>query len=97
MYKIIINSTSKKSINLYFKFLTLVLNKLNLPFFAFNFPMKNKKITLLKSPHVYKKSKEHFELRKYKFAILLNFCVEPKILRFLLLNKPKSITIKLHF
>jgi ribosomal protein S10 len=97
MYKIIICSSSKKSIDLYFNFLILVLNKLNVTFFVFNLPTDKKRIALLKSPHVYKKSKEHFEIRKYKSVILIDFRVDLKMLKLLLLNKPKSVILKLHF
>jgi small subunit ribosomal protein S10 len=35
-------------------------------------PLKNKKITVLRSPHIYKKSQEQFELRNYKTNIIIN-------------------------
>ena len=35
-------------------------------------PLKNKKITVLRSQHIYKKSQEQFELRNYKTNIIIN-------------------------
>lgn len=35
-------------------------------------PYHKKKITLLRSPHIYKKSQEQFEIRNYKTNIILN-------------------------
>jgi ribosomal protein S10 len=52
---------------------------------------KKFRISLLKSPHVNKKAKEHFQVIFYRFEILIhnsNIC----ILNFLFLNKPKSIS-----
>jgi ribosomal protein S10 len=97
MYKIIISSSSQNSIELYIQFLTLVLNKLNVFYSVFAFPMGVKKIALLKSPHVYKKAKEHFELRSYKFVVSFDSCINSQTLKILLINKPKSVTLKLRF
>ena len=40
-----------------------------------NFPTKNQRYTVLKSPHVYKKSREQFEMKIY--SRLLGFIVKP--------------------
>jgi small subunit ribosomal protein S10 len=36
-------------------------------------PLKKKKYTLLRSPHVHKKSQEHFGLFNYKTILIINF------------------------
>lgn len=40
------------------------INRVDLPF-------DNKKITVLRSPHIYKKSQEQFEIKNYKTNIIL--------------------------
>lgn len=97
--KIILLSSSKITLNLYIKFLTTVLNKFikdKIIFNIFSFPIRIKKVTLLKSPHVFKKSKEHFEIRKYKTVVFIKSSIDSDILKYFLINKPKcvSLTIK---
>lgn len=61
---------------------------------VFSLPVKKKKITLLKSPHVYKKAKEQFEIRYYTTVILFkNLSISPDRFNYLLLNKPSSISL----
>lgn len=97
MYKLFIKSSSKKSLDLYTFFLKTLFKKTKVSHSIFNLPYKIKRCTLLKSPHVYKKAKEHFELRTY--SAIVSFFTLPKAdsIRFLLSNKPKSINTKLLF
>jgi ribosomal protein S10 len=97
MNKIVINSSSKKSLVLYTKFLTIIFKKLNLTFSVFSSPTTRKRVTLLKSPHVFKKAKEHFEIKNFQTILSFNYCIETKALKFILLNKPKSITMQFKF
>lgn len=97
MNKIIINSSSKKSLVLYIKFLTIIFNRLNLNFSIFSSPTTKKRITLLKSPHVYKKAKEHFEIKNFQTILSFDFSIETKSLKYILVNKPKSITMQFKF
>lgn len=63
---------------------------------VFSPPEKKKIITLLKSPHVYKKAKDQFEIRYY--TLVISFCdlnISLNKLRYLLLNKPSSIHLTL--
>lgn len=59
----------------YFKFcLITILNKnniLNLNLTDFNFPLKIKKFTVLKSPHVYKTARTQLEIRTLKTTLKL--------------------------
>ena len=58
-------------------------------------PIRTKHLTLLKSPHVNKKAREQFILTKYKTVFLLKAIQHLDFLPLLLLNKPKSIKIRL--
>lgn len=89
-----IESVNKKCFNLYLSFILKTFLLLNIKVKMFCLPQKLKKITFLKSPHVFKKSKEHFELRKYK--VFLNFNSKKEFLYFLILNKPSTIKIKIN-
>lgn len=97
MYKITLSSSSKKSLNLYIKFLSVMFKNLNINHSVFNLPTTRKRIALLKSPHVYKKSKEHFEIRNFKTILNFNSFIETETLKYLLFSKPKSVILKLKF
>lgn len=58
-------------------------------------PKKKNKITLLKSPHVFKKAKEQFEFNLYK--VVINIELTPLQLKYVLQNKPKAISLKWKF
>jgi ribosomal protein S10 len=55
-------------------------------------PLKKKKTTLLKSPHVTKKAKESFELTFFKFVVIINF--NNKLLKVLRSNVPNTMHLK---
>jgi|TARA_B110000977_G_scaffold200390_1_gene290740 ribosomal protein S10 len=95
--QIILKSSSKCSLSLYTAFLKSVFEKLNLnTFTVFCLPTKKTRITLLKSSHVNKTAKEQFELKQYKVLITFNNpIVLSGFMKYLLLNKPKSINVKL--
>jgi len=65
-YQIKIESVNKKCLALYFKYLKKLFNLKQIKYTFFNLPIYKKKFLFLKSPHVNKKSKEHFFLFKYK-------------------------------
>ena len=92
-YQLKIKSLSKESLNLYTKFLEHIFSKTNVKYNIFNFPTTKKRITLIKSPHVYKSAREQFEIKRYscclKFDISDKICIE----RILLLNKPNVVTL----
>ncbi len=95
--KFIITSSSQKSLNVYIKYLKLVFKSLNIKPAYFFLPTKIKKITLLKSPHVNKKAKEHFEIRNYRRIVCFNTSSEIENLISLISNKPKTINLKMIF
>ena len=72
------------------------LEKLNIFYSFIHLPIKKKRITLLKSPHVNKSAREQFELKNYKSIITFsNLPNSTKMLTLLTLNKPKIIVLAL--
>lgn len=57
-------------------------------------PTKHKKLTVLRSPHKYKKAQEHFELKIYKSIILVKDVNIAELL-LLLNNKPEGVFINI--
>jgi small subunit ribosomal protein S10 len=93
--KLEIKSLNKETLFQYKNFLLETLTLQNIKFSYFFLPTKKKKITVLKSTHVYKKARDQFELRQYKLILnsfLNNF--SNKTLKYILLNKPKLVKIK---
>ena len=83
-------SLKKKSLHNYKNYISLILKKFNIDFKIVSLPLKKKKKTLLKSPHVTKKAKESFELTFFKFVVIINFDKRPIIFF-------SNIQIKLRF
>lgn len=92
--KLNIRSTNNK-INIYLTFLLSIFKKLDIKYKCIKIPLLSKKITILKSPHVNKKAREQFELKIFKKTIIIYSNLKLKILKFLILNKPKFIKLKL--
>lgn len=67
--KLIIQSYNSNCLRASLLFCLNFLNKNNLEYKVFFYPTKEKTISLLKSPHVYKKFKEHY-VRKISKAII---------------------------
>ncbi len=98
MKSIQVKSFCKNTLNAYVSFLENILKKLNVSYKIVFLPTKEKKITLLTSPHVYKKAKEQFKFSSFKTVIFIEekstlnlFSTD---LRYFIINKPKSIFIK---
>ena len=64
--KIKIESVNNKILKLYVRFLLKLLSSVNTAAKTINLPTLKKRVTFLKSPHVFKKAKEHFKIRKLK-------------------------------
>ena len=94
-YQFKIKSVNKESLYLYQIFLKNIFQKLQINYSLYNLPTKKKRITLLKSPHVNKTAREQFEIKNYRAVIQLNTLLKPTILKFILLNKPKTVTINI--
>jgi small subunit ribosomal protein S10 len=94
-YQLKIKSLSKDSLNLYKEFLKITLKKININFSLFNLPIKKKRITLLKSPHVNKSSREQFEIKYFNTIFQIKNILSPRLLTILLINKPKVVTVSI--
>jgi len=93
--QIIVFSANLFSLQAYINFICKNLNLDKKKVVVQPLPKKKKLITLLKSPHVYKKSKEQFQIKYYKVTILIFLNSYHKTLfEFFLLNKPKCISVK---
>jgi len=92
--QITICSIDKTLLGIYLTFLKNIFKKLNIVYTSTNLPLKIKKITLLKSPHVHKKAREQFEIKKFKKLFIIKNLKLSKYLVFIFLNKPKFIKIK---
>jgi small subunit ribosomal protein S10 len=90
-----IKSYSKETLSLYIAYLQGIFFKLKLSTSVFNFPQKKKIITLLKSPHVNKKAKEQFEIKYFKASISFKNSVSLSLIKNILTNKPKSVSLKI--
>jgi small subunit ribosomal protein S10 len=93
--QLILKSYSKESLSLYVSHLQILILRLNIKASIFNFPKKRKVITLLKSPHVNKKAKEQFELKYFKTSIFFTNGLSLKVVKNILVNKPKSVSLKI--
>jgi ribosomal protein S10 len=85
-------SLTKKSLHNYKNYFSNLLKNFNIFFKFVSLPLKKKKKTLLKSPHVTKKAKESFELTFFKFVVIINF--NNKLLKILRTNVPNTMHLK---
>ena len=88
-----IKSIDQKSLTIYLKKVKKILEIIGVNYNLFNMPIKRKRITLLKSPHVNKTAREQFEIKSYKVMIQILEGEKFKILKLLSLNKPKTVTL----
>jgi ribosomal protein S10 len=95
-YQLKIHSANKTASILYLKSLENFLKKLNILYSIIHLPIKRKRLTLLKSPHVNKSAREQFEIKTYKTIITFsNFPNSAKLIKFLTTNKPKIIVLSI--
>ncbi len=99
MKKIRIKSSCNYTLKAYSLYLESILKSLSLKYSIFYLPKEEQKLTLLKSPHVYKKAKEQFKIETYKVIISIKDLENNNNLNKLvpfLINKPKAIFIKIN-
>jgi small subunit ribosomal protein S10 len=92
-YQVTIKSTNGESLTFFKEFFSTVLKKAAISHTCVSLPIKKKRITLLKSPHVNKKSREQFEIRLLKILFQINSPIGLNKLNKLLLNKPKVVSV----
>ena len=95
MVQINLKSLNKESLHLYKTFLIKILEKISIDYKTFDLPTKQKRITLLKSPHVNKSAREQFELKAYKSVIYISNKISSEKIKFIIINKPKTIKVNI--
>ena len=95
LFQIQISSINKSVLDVYAFFLLNIFKKLNIQHSISNLPTNAKRITVLKSPHVHKSSREQFEVKKYRLVISIFSIIQIGLLKFLIINKPKSLKLKI--
>ena len=92
--RIVVSSTNLFSVQVYVNFVCKVLAINTKRVSTSVFPIRKRVVTLLKSPHVYKKSKEQYQIKKYRVVIVSPACLcNRNLFKFFLLNKPKSVVL----
>ena len=90
-----IRSVDQNSLIIYKKFLEDILFKLLITYKVSNIPSTKKRITLLKSPHVNKKSREQFEHTRYKVFFKIKNSLDLRAIKYIISNKPKTVKVVL--
>ena len=90
-----IRSVDQNSLIIYKKFLEDILSKLLIAYKVSNIPTIKKRITLLKSPHVNKKSREQFQHTRYKVFFKIKNSLDIRAIKYMISNKPKTVKIVL--
>lgn len=99
----ILRSHQKKLLDLYVNcFMAAALKQKcmfvkNISFKIAELPTKFNSITLIKSPHVFKKSKEHFYLKTYTSVISINKKLNSLLLKSLFVNIPTGINLTIKY
>jgi len=94
-FQIIIKTFNLRVLKLYTHFLKKVFHGSDIRFSIFYLPCAKKRITLLKSPHVDKTAREQFEVKYYKLCLVLKSISRFSILKWVLLNKPSVLMVKI--
>ena len=97
MTRIILKSYNYKVLEIFLKYLKVSTNMAS-DFKIIYLPTKVRKITLLRSPHVYKKSKDQYQETVYKALVEFNGSNSLNLkLISLISNAPKNISLKVSF
>lgn len=91
MIQIKLIATNSIILNVYINFLKKHLNDISLV----KLPTFKRRISLLKSTHVNKKAQEQFEKQIFKALITVKSPLNSVHLKYLLINKPTGIKLKL--
>jgi small subunit ribosomal protein S10 len=95
MVQLSIKSNYETVLAIYLRSLIQLLRLLNLEYKVVGLPTKKKVYSLLKSPHVNKKSKDQFGVRIYKKLVLVEGSIVN--LREIIRKKPPVIQIKISY
>jgi ribosomal protein S10 len=97
MTNLFIKSLNINVLKIYVFYLKKIFNFLNLKYSILQLPLKKSRITLIKSPHINKKSREQFEIKSHALTFKLVCNLDISIVRFILLNKPSTVQIKIKY
>lgn len=92
-----LKSLDTVSLFLYCTFLKKAIFALNANSSVFSLPIKTRRVTLLKSPHVHKSSREQFQLQVYKKTFYVFSFSFKQIAKYLIINKPANIHVSFRF
>ena len=97
--KLVFKSYDKEGLDAYIKNIFLILRKKSLyeiKSSIVNLPNKEEDITLLKSPHVYKKAKDHYWTKQFTTLLVIpSFSITT--VQYIFSNLPKSIELSLKY
>lgn len=93
MTRLSVKSLDRNSILLYKAFITSLLTKLDISFSTINVPRRRTRITLLKSPHVNKKSREQFQFTNHKVMFCILTELNASTLKHIISNKPRTVKV----
>ena len=88
-----IESLSKKTLVFYIKFILKLFYIYQIKPKVNYLPCISKRFTFLKSPHVFKKAKEHFAIKKHRVILTCNLKIQN--LKQILINRPNTVKIKI--
>lgn len=89
---LILSAPSKESIDNYINSISKIINQKSIKIVWL--PKKKSRITLLKSPHVNKRAKEHFEINNYKALLIFSSNKQFERKNLIFLQKPAFVQIK---
>ncbi len=90
--KIVLSAPSKDAIDNYINLISKTINQTSIKIVWL--PKKKSRITLLKSPHVNKRAKEHFEMNTYKAKLTFSSNNQFEQRNLMFLQKPAFVQIK---
>lgn len=93
--RINIKTIDKNCLKIYLNFILKTLTYFNIKFKYIYLPKKTKKIIFLKSPHVFKKAKEHFKFTQYEVYLIVKIKNLNYLKNLIYLYKPNTLKIKI--
>jgi len=93
--KIKLKTVNNNCLKIYLNFLFKIFKYYNIKFKYVFLPKKIKTLTFLKSPHVFKKAKEHFKLTEYSVFLIFKVKNLNSLKSFMNLYKPTALKIKI--
>lgn len=81
-------------LEIYLKFFENLSKKMNFKLKAQMLPLTVVKMSLYKSPHVYKKAKDHYEIRYYQALLIIENVSNINLIKKILITKPIELACK---